>query len=442
MTIGGNMCREVVYFGAELLNYWSMTFWGMKLFANVYSIKVSSKRWVENILFALMCLPISLFAAGNYFYVVYSNVITYLIIFYIYVMMIVLARCRNLNGSFSLIAMYIFGLRLLDLWSVAVIAEANKLSRHISLDLIHTGIERTVFIIILTISYYRIYQVFKQNIFVQYMLENKFYRRMLCLYSYLGNLCFSTVYIFDYRDKLIKYWIFYLVCAFIFIGGFITYIIKFKGKEKERLLNMRNNMMEANYQGLQKAYDANRMLQHDNKNHMLAMYELIKDNRNEEALNYINKWMNMSKNSLEGIRSGNEIIDIIVNSKVNEAKEKNIVFEYDVAHVGNLRIEDVDMCALLANLMDNAIEACEKIETYSWIHLSISRKNDMLLILIKNSISEEMLKKKSFFETEKEKPHLHGWGMKSIERVIHKYDGEIVKTQKEDRLEIFITLPA
>lgn len=439
MITGGNMYKEIVYFGAELLNYWAMTFWGMKLFVNVYDIKVSSKRWIENILFALMCLPIALIGSIHYYYAIYSNSLTYIIVLYMCILVRILMRK---NISVSLIAVYIFGMRLIDLWIVAVMKEISTVSRTVTLDLTHQGIQRCIFLVLLACIYTCVYNLCSKKIIIEYFVENIFTCRLLCIYSFIGIACFSTVYRFDYRDKLIDYWTIYLVCAFIIMGTFLYYFIHVKNKEKERMLNMRNNMMEANYQGLQKAYDANRMLQHDNKNHMLAMYELIKDNRNEEALNYINKWMNMSKNSLAGIRSGNEIIDIIVNSKVNEAKEKNIVFEYDVAHVGNLRIEDVDMCALLANLMDNAIEACEKIETNSWIHLSISRKNDMLLILIANSISKEMLKKKSFFETEKEKPHLHGWGMKSIERVIHKYDGEIVKTQKEDRLEIFITLPA
>lgn len=437
------MYKEVVYFGAELLNYWAMTFWGMKLFASVYDIKVSTKKYIENILLALMCLPVAVILAGNSFYFLYSNSTTYIIIAYLFLAVKILCKkfSKESKGILSSIMMYVFVMRLIDLWIVAVISEANKISRYVYIDLIHKNDERLVFIIVLALCYYLIYRACKDSYFLKYLYDNNLYRRILCVYGYLGTSCFSIVYGLEYQENLLYYWIFYLICAFILIGIFLIYFVQIKGKEKERLLNMRNDMMEANYQGLQKAYDTNRMLQHDNKNHMLAMYELIKENKNEEALNYIDKWMALSKNFLAEICSGNEIIDIIVNSKVNEAKEKHINFEYDVELVGNIQIEDVDMCALLANLMDNAIEACEKIEHDSWIYLKISRKNDTLLILLSNSISKEMLQKKSFFETEKENPHLHGWGMKSIENVIHKYDGEFEKIQKEDRLEIFVTLP-
>ena len=80
------MCKEIIYFCAELLNYWSMTFFGLKLFAKVYGFEVHKNKIVENIWYALMCLPISLFAAGNAFYVVYSTSLTYIIIIYMFIL--------------------------------------------------------------------------------------------------------------------------------------------------------------------------------------------------------------------------------------------------------------------------------------------------------------------------------------------------------------------
>lgn len=434
------MYKEILYFGAELLNYWAMTFWGLKLLIEMYRVPLNIKQKTQNYLLGIISIPIALFCAGNYKYVSYSTSFTYFIILYLYIIMRIVSK-RKCKVNLTLMACYVFIMRLIDLWFVAVITEVNKFSRHIYIELINMGIGRTIFMIILSCIYYCVYCICRKSYFIDYLRQNKFYRIVICAYSFVGNLCFCTVYRFDYKEKLISYWIFYLVCAFILVGGFLLYFIEIKGKERERLLNMRNDMMEANYQGLQKAYDANRVLQHDNKNHMLAMYELIKENKNEEALNYINMWMSISQKSLIGVKSGNEILDIIVNSKVNEAKDKQIDFQYDIKHLGDINIADVDMCALLANLIDNAIEASEKVIKNPWIHLKIHRKNDTMLILIKNSISKEMLTKKKFFQTEKENSNLHGWGMKSIERVVHKYDGEIEHTWKEESFETFVTIP-
>ena len=76
------MCREIIYFCAELLNYWSMTFFGLKLFAKVYGFEVHKNKTVENVIYALLCLPIGVFGAINYQYVVYSTALTYIMILY------------------------------------------------------------------------------------------------------------------------------------------------------------------------------------------------------------------------------------------------------------------------------------------------------------------------------------------------------------------------
>lgn len=123
-----------------------------------------------------------------------------------------------------------------------------------------------------------------------------------------------------------------------------------------------------------------------------------------------------------------------------EAKDKDIKFSYSIEHIGQISINDIDLCALLANLLDNAMEACEEIkDKKAWINLKILRKNDLLLIQLENSLSTDKLNKKNFFITEKADKKLHGIGMKSIEKVIEKYNGCMEYTVS-DKLEIFIYL--
>ena len=136
-----------------------------------------------------------------------------------------------------------------------------------------------------------------------------------------------------------------------------------------------------------------------------------------------------------------DIVDIVVNSKISEALDKNIKFDYEIEFLGTLSIEDIDMCALLANLLDNSIEACEKIKDVNpWIKLRMGKKNSFLIIQLHNSICPDMFKKKKFFKTDKENPQLHGWGIRSIDNVIEKYDGIKKYCIDEDRIELFITV--
>ena len=201
-------------------------------------------------------------------------------------------------------------------------------------------------------------------------------------------------------------------------------------------------MLEANYQSLRKAYDENQMMYHDFKNHMLAMHQLIEEQRYEETLEYINTYIQCNLRINKRIESGCKIIDIIINYKISEAIEKSIDLTYEIDFVGKLCMEDIDMCALLANLLNNSVEACEKIEKDKrWINLRIKKQNEMLFIWIENSMKERKIEKNKFFETNKEDKKLHGLGMKSIDNVIKKYDGHKEYEIQKDKFLIYISIP-
>lgn len=110
--------------------------------------------------------------------------------------------------------------------------------------------------------------------------------------------------------------------------------------------------------------------------------------------------------------------------------------------ISEIDIKDNDMCVLLANLLDNAIEACEKVEEERrLIYLRIKRQNQMLLIFIKNAIQERETEKREFFKTSKKNKELHGLGIKCIDNVIQKYDGHKEYSIQKDNFELYISLP-
>lgn len=435
------MCRNYIYWATEFLNYMSLVFWGLKLFVNKYEIRIGRKAWIENLILILGSIPIAVFCTGNCKYVIYSNFVTYVLVVCVCLVLQVIIKVKS-RKIFPITAFYINIMRLVDLWIVAVITEVNRVSRYVEVDIIHMGLSRSIFMIVLSVCYYLIYKLLNESLFLEYLYENIFYRWVLCIYSFLGVICFYRVYRFGYTEQLIQYWIFYLVFAFVAGGGFLFYLIRTKVREREEILNTRNDMMEANYQGLEKAYAENQMLYHDYKNHMLSIRQLIKEYRREDALEYIDAYISLTAKVNRRINSGSKILDIIVNSKFGEAKAKNIDFTCDVGYVGDTGITDIDMCALMANLLDNAIEACERIEgERAWICLKIVRRNDMLLIKLGNSIAAADALKRDFFQSKKDKQKIHGWGMKSVEKVLKKYDGSKEHYIGEKEFEIFINIP-
>ena len=435
------MCKQFIFWATEYLNYYSLIFWGIKLFLKKYDVKTGRKEWVENVIIIVVSAPVVWLCADNYRFAVYSNFMSHILILYMLLFIAIYTKTK-INKIFALIVIYVYDMRMIDLLIVAVIHEVNRISRVVELDLIHMGYSRSIFLLLISIGYYTVYQIILKTKLFGYLEINMVYQWILCIYSFFGVLCFCRVYRFSYTEKLIQYWIFYLVCLFIVCGIFMFYFIGVKEEEKNRLLIMRNDMLESNYQSLCKAYDENRMMYHDFKNHMLVVNELIQEEKNKEALEYINTYIHRTLSINHRVGSGCKIIDIIVNCKNAEAVEKCIKFTYEIDYIGEIGIADIDMCALLANLLDNAIEASEKIdEEKRRISLKIKRVNDMLFIWSENSMKEIGKERSNFFRTNKENKILHGLGMKSIDNVVRKYDGHKEYEIQKDRFQIYISIP-
>lgn len=435
------MCKQFIFWATEYLNYYSLIFWGIKLFLKKYDVKTGRKEWVENVIIIVVSAPVVWFCVFNYKFIRYSNAISHILVVFlsIFIKMYTKRKTRNI---FLLSAIYVYGMRLIDLLAVAILLEVNQVSRYFKCNVINIGFARSIFIIFLLICYYIVYQMLMNSYLLEYLYENMFCRWIMCIYSYLGISCFCRVYRFEYTGHLIEYWTFYLIFAFVMCGIYIFYFIRIKNEEENRMLNMRNDMLETNYQSLRKAYEENRMLYHDFKNHMLVVDGLIQEEKNKEALEYINTYIHRTLSINQRVESGCKIIDIIVNCKNAEAVEKCIKFTYEIDYIGEIGIADIDMCALLANLLDNAIEACEKIdEEKRRISLKIKRVNDMLFIWSENSMKEIGKERSNFFQTNKENKILHGLGMKSIDNVVKKYDGHKEYGIQKDRFQIYISIP-
>lgn len=435
------MYKHLLFWATEYLNYFSLIFWGIKLFLKKYEVETNKKEWVENIIIIVASVPVVWFCVFNYRFVIYSNAITYTLFLFMYLFIKIYTK-RKEAGLFPLVAIYLHGMRLVDLLIVTVVFEIDRMSRYADWDLINIGIERSIFMIFLSVTYYIVYKVLKKGPLLEYLYENTLYRWIIYVYSFIGIVCFFQVYRFDYSERLIQFWTFYLVCLFIVCGIFMFYFLLIKEGEKKKLLYMRNNMLEANYQSLRKAYDENRMMYHDFKNHMLVMNQLLQEEKNKEALEYIGTYIHGTLSINQRVESGCKIIDIIVNYKITEAVEKQINFTYEIDFISQINIKDNDMCILLANLLDNAIEACEKVEKERrLIYLRIKRQNQMLLIFIENTIEEREAEKREFFKTSKQNKELHGLGIKCIDNVIQKYDGHKEYSIQKDNFQMYLSLP-
>jgi len=135
-------------------------------------------------------------------------------------------------------------------------------------------------------------------------------------------------------------------------------------------------------------------------------------------------------------------IDVVINSKLSKMKKEKIEASVNVEFPGNTDILQNDVCTILSNLLDNAIEACEKNKDLSnkWIKITIRTINEMILFKIENGLEEKPRFQNMKLITTKVDKTFHGWGMKSVETAIKKYDGVIQYDVEENKFSVVVTL--
>lgn len=137
----------------------------------------------------------------------------------------------------------------------------------------------------------------------------------------------------------------------------------------------------------------------------------------------------------------NKAWDLILQQKKIEAEQKGIRMAIESMLIKRFPLNEREGCVLWGNLLDNAIEACEKIQSGErWIHIKIEKQNEMVFIEISNSIDKEPVIKRGELVTTKSEKSLHGYGIKSVKRIVEKYDGIISYQSKGKVFKVNITL--
>lgn len=204
-------------------------------------------------------------------------------------------------------------------------------------------------------------------------------------------------------------------------------------KELARLKSEQAELLERDYTALNNAYAVNAKLFHDFHNHIGALRQLLSRKKIEEAVQYLDELQAPVREMTDTVWTGDETIDYLMNSKAAAAKASGIRLQAQVEFPRHTNIRSADLCAVLGNLLDNALEAAGQVpETgQRFIQLTIRRINQMLVIKVENSFSVLPVKQGSGLQTTKEDNGLHGWGLKSAQTAAEKYDG-MVQTSYED----------
>lgn len=208
-----------------------------------------------------------------------------------------------------------------------------------------------------------------------------------------------------------------LVCT-----GAGLYLLYKNTQDKIDFMRMKNDMLEQKLKELKAAYRENNIFYHDMKNHLNVIYQFLRDKEYEKTETYIKSVQPVVEKRKMRDWTKNTVMDVILCSKIMEMEKKDITYEIDTDMIGAVSVSERDLCVILGNLLDNAIEACEKLEKEQRkIRIKIVRKSDMLDLVIENTCIPR--KSDVWFLTTKSDKRRHGYGIASVERAVEKSGG-------------------
>ena len=248
----------------------------------------------------------------------------------------------------------------------------------------------------------------------------------------------QTFQAFNY--KLTGAWLLFLIVCVLLVFVFYFIITVKEEKIKSNFAEERNQILEKNYNSVSNLYASNAKLYHDLNNHLNVLYQLLEEGNSEDAKMYINE-ISKPISALEKITwTGMDVVDVVINSKLQMMKEKGIQADINVEFPANTGIMPNDMCTILANLLDNAIEATEKVDGDKVISLTIRRVNHFVVIKIENPFQGIRSKSENFLSTTKDDKKMHGWGLPSVRSTVEKYNGTFRYNVEENLFVVNIIL--
>ena len=238
-----------------------------------------------------------------------------------------------------------------------------------------------------------------------------------------------------------------LICVGCIILAVTLTILLLKSKYDRRLSDFQDSVLKKQRDEVQNIYQTMRAWRHDYHNHIQSIKAMLAMKKFQELDDYLGT-LEQDLDSIDiAIRTGNVGLDAILSSKVSIARKNNIEVNCTAKVPGQLKITDVHLCAIVGNLLDNAIEACEKIKCsgagqapqQKFIRIYIGMFKEQLYISVSNSTSAKHRRRLNELVTSKLGEH--GFGLRRIDKIAEKYDGFVNRKNEPGIFATEVMLP-
>ena len=246
---------------------------------------------------------------------------------------------------------------------------------------------------------------------------------LILMMPFLSAVIINLVFAANENDKSMMSS--YMIC----VGGLLYLNLSvfnyFESYDKQIRLAALEKISEKeneNYQALAGSYEEIRSIKHDLKNQVSLLNDLIKKQDYMAAQRHMKQLYSFVESAASICYTGNSAVDSIINLKGDYAKSKNIKFMTKI-NVGEIRFDTVGMCRILGNALDNAIEACERVDTEEkCICIALNQLENKLIIEINNTSPAVDIHN---LATSKANKIIHGIGLKSIKQAVKSMNGHM-----------------
>lgn len=232
-----------------------------------------------------------------------------------------------------------------------------------------------------------------------------------------------------HREENKTVWFISVLCVslvvFVLIYLYDALAQIFQEKKQQELIQQEKIYYQAQAEVLEQNARRQKEYHHDRKNHFLIIAELLREKRYQEAENYLMQYEESQRQFEFECVTGNLVVDSLINYKLGIAREKNTMISMDISMPKIIPIDENAMVTVLGNLLDNAIEAVERLPENREMDIKIKYEKGILRLNVKNSYDGIVSIQKEQLHTRKKEKDRHGWGLKSVEDVAAQYHGDV-----------------
>ncbi|MCH5193762.1 MAG: sensor histidine kinase [Oscillospiraceae bacterium] len=208
-----------------------------------------------------------------------------------------------------------------------------------------------------------------------------------------------------------------------------------------RIERFQSELIEKQVREIQNMYRQIRGWRHDYRNHIQNMKIQLSEGNYEKLSCYLDQLADDLDTVDTVIKTGNVMADAILNSKLNTAKKMNVSLNVKANVPDKLPISDVELCSVLGNMLDNAVESCASLpEPERFMRVYIGKLKGQLYLSVQNSAGR-VRKEKGLYISTKDDSGQHGYGLFRIDRIAKKYGGYINRQNEEGVFATEIMIP-